>query len=204
MISPNKLLGSLIYRTREKLRKDKKFIRNVLNSPYGKNCFPNDEFNIMYYPGTISEIKNILFDIDKGMAMRSHKYPAFFSYMSVEENFDVYRTLVYNISIVGLTDKDWLTEQREEYVFDPVLRPIYEEFKNQINSHVAIVRYDNRIIPHRKYDVFTTGRVGEALVVEFPDWIDAIDLRNLTVRIPLCDDRYYSQIVEEYNKLTNL
>lgn len=199
MISANQLLGSLIYRTREALKKDKRFIKNLRSSPYGENYFLNGEFNIMYYPGTISEIKNILFDLDKSVAMRSHKYPAFFSYMSVEESFDKYRTLTYNISIVGLTDKDWKTEQRELFVFDPVLRPIYETFINQIKTHQAVVRYFESF--YRKYEVFTTGSIAEKLIVEYPDWIDAIDLRNLTIRTELCDDRYSENVIQEYNLL---
>lgn len=208
IISGNQLIGSLLYRTREALRKDDEFLEGLENGskcPYGSNYFVNGLFNIMHYPGTVSEIKNVLLTLDKGSAMRDHKYPACFNFVPRMENIDKginYTT--FNLAFTALTDKNWLTQQREHYVFESVLRPIYREFMNQCTRHRSIYPRPAQIPAHRKIEVFTTGNVSPGSLVAYPDWIDAIEIQNLQLNYRDCHFMEYDRVMEENNLLTIL
>lgn len=207
-ISGNQLIGSLLYRTREALRNNDEFLEGLQGSPdnpYGSNYFINGLFNIKHYPGTVSEIKNTLLGLDAGAAFRSHKYPACFNFVPRIEYIDNgvnYTT--FNLAFTALTDANWLTEQRERYVFDPVLRPIYREFMNQCKRHMSIYPRRAQIPAHRKIEVFTTGNVSPGSLVAYPDWIDAIEIQNLQLNYRDCHFHEYDRVIEENKLLTIL
>lgn len=206
-ISANQVIGSLIYRTREALRNDPKFLQNVrgVTSPYGVNYFPNGRFSIMHYPGTVEETKNTLLTLDKSEAIRAHKYPGVFNYEQKRRTTsEGYTTINFNLSFVAITDKNWLTEQREAYVFRPVLRPIFNEFLNQVKKAPFLFRKPQTGYPFTWYEVFTTGNYSETMFVPYGDWLDAIEVHNLQMTIKDCDYQYYKKAIEENNKLIEI
>lgn len=201
MLSGNELIGSLVYRTQNKLRENHKFIAGLNDVIYTTDYFRNGEFCLMYYPGTVSEIKNGLMALDNSQKTRNFKYPACFNYLPRIEVLNwPWWSITFNIAFAARTNKDWWTDQREKYVFDPVLRPIYHTFMEVIDSHPRI-RSSAVIENHRKIEVFTTGEVSPSTLVSYPDWIDAIEIQSLTLKIKDCDTQYDVDYKNEYKQL---
>lgn len=201
MISANKILGSIIYRTREALRKDKRFLNGLKDNPYSGNFFPNGNFNITHYPGTTQEIKNNLLTMDKDKALKEYKFPGIFNYESKRQDVSHNsRTIYYNIAIVAPVLSSWLTEQREKFVFDTVLRPIYNELLNQLKK-VPFIKSPYDYPTHTMYEVFSTGQDSNVTILSYGDWIDAIELHSVMVNVEECILERYKDIIEKENNL---
>jgi len=200
MISPIKVLGSIVYRTRESLIKDKKFL-NGLNVYF--QYFPENEFKLWHYPGTPNEISNTLLELSKTSEGNKYKFPALFNFHPIEQYMNGQNALfTYNLAFVARTLSSWTTEEREQYVFIPVLRPIYEEFFKQIRrSGYFMTGYSSDFITHRMYEVYTTGNNQDELIKgRYSDYVDAIEVHSLALNLNrLCDGEI--QLIEEQNNL---
>lgn len=200
IVSPNKIIGSLVYRTKMALNKDAGFVRNMLSYEYSQNVFVNNEFCFWHYPGTNNEISNVLLDIGKHPKGCYVKFPAIFNLHPIRQEKGDDIILHYNLAIVCYVNSSWTTEQRESQVFDRVLRPIYQEFMNQIQLCNYFIK-DYGIVPHTYYEIYTTGGNAGEILDLYGDYIDAIELHDLTLRLNqrLCKKDF--QIMEEENKL---
>lgn len=201
IVSQIKIIGALIYRTREALNEDKSFIERLSLYEFAPNCIVDGKINLWHYPGTPNEISNALTKIGEHPAGGLLKFPSFFNYQTVKQFKAGKRvTINYNIAIVAPVVNEWLTEQRESEVFDRLLRPIYEEFIRQVVKS----GWFNTELPypsHNYYEVFTTGGNQGILLERYGVHIDAIELHNisLTLRTNLCEKDL--KTIEEQNKL---
>lgn len=203
-ISPNQIIGSLLYRTRESLRSNPAFVEDAENSFFGANYFAFGKFNLLHMPGTIQEIKNNMFDLDKDQATRKYKFPALLNYeQKNRRSLDGIATIYFSFSFVSLTHKDWLTEERERNVFDPILRPIYREFIRQIKNAEYLKRGLYVNVPSMT-EIFTTGSYANTSMVEYNDWLDAIEVRNFELNYEDCDRPIWEKVIEENNKLIEI
>lgn len=203
IVSPNKIIGSLIYRTRKGLNGNSGFVKSMLDYEYSGNLFVNNEFSLWHYPGTNNEISNILLGISKHPKGALVKFPSIFNFHPIRQEKREDITLHYNLAIVCLVDSTWTTEQRESQVFDRVLRPIYEEFMKQVElCNYFIKGYGN--IPHTYYEIFTTGGNAGEIMDRYGDYIDAIEIHDLTVTLNsrLCQ-RDLILMEEENNLVTS-
>lgn len=197
MISANKIIGSLVYDARESLRNDDSFLSGLSVYDFKESCFANGEFNLWHYPATHNELSNILSQL--GQSPKQIKYPAVFNLNPIRQDrvgSDI--TIYFNLAIIAPVSSEWLTQEREEQVFIPLLRPIYNSLIEQTKKKGYIL---SRGFPqHRYYEVFTTGDTGGVLMERYGDFLDAIELQNLTLTIgKLCDKDL--ERIEEENRL---
>lgn len=82
------------------------------------------------------------------------------------------------------TKKEYLNEEREKVSFAKVLRPVYEAFIKSILASPDIINEYNGIVHHLYTENYRYGRKGvEADGKPFKDFIDAIEIKNLNVKI---------------------
>lgn len=187
MISPIKIIGSVLYRTREALNNDTVFI--AMAKEYKFDCFTGNRFNLWHYPGTGNEIGDVLQVMQKSYQSSKLKFPALFNFHPIEQDFSsLTPSFSYNMAFVASTKSDWTTEQREKFVFEPILRPIYREFLNQIvKSGYFLV--SGPYVNHRMFEVYTTGnQQDDKIKGRYTDYLDAIELHSLRLTLKrLCD-----------------
>lgn len=187
IVSPNDIIGSLVYRTREALNKNKQFIDQLAGYYYSPNCLINDKMNLWHFPGTHNEISNVLLKLGEAVNGSYLKFPAILNFHSIRQRIEGTEIEVhYNLAIVGSVKSTWTTQERESQLFRHLLRPIYEEFINQVNMY----RYFNLgygAPSHDYYEVFTTGGNSAQIKDMYGEYVDAIELHDLTIKIkPIC------------------
>lgn len=186
-IAPTKIIGSIVYRTREALRGDSIFLSKLEEYNYHSNCFLNGLFSFWHFPGTGEEISRVVQKLGESN-LGCVKYPSLFNFHPIRQNIGKETTYTYNLAFVSLTNSEWLTEEREEQVFAPLLRPLYNEFFNQVKRS-GYFKLGFGDIPHECYEVFTTGNNQDELIQgRYGDYIDAIEVHNLSLTLKkLCD-----------------
>lgn len=203
IISPNKIIGSLVYRTREALNNDASFMEIIKNYEFYPSCVYKDSFSLWHYPGTPNEISNVLIAMNKGKEGSKLKFPSVFNFQSIRQNKNGNSlTIYYNLAFVAPVVSTWLTQEREEQVFKPILRPIYEEFFRQITKS-GYFRSAYGFIPHDYYEVFTTGNNQDELIKgRYGDFIDAIEVHNIGLTIKRLCQKDLDTIEHENNLVT--
>ena len=197
MISPNKIMGALVYRTREALNKDKTFLANLVNYAYHRNCYDGERFTLWHYPGTGDEISAYLLELDK-VGYHRYKFPAVFNFQPIRQEVSRNPVVHYNLAIAGSVKSEWLTEQREAELFDNLLRPVYGELMRQIMASPWLLNGYN-LPPHDYYEVFTVGN-GNTMKDKYGEYVDAIELHDLAITLRnLCQ-----KDIDEINKENNL
>lgn len=202
IISPNKIIGSLTYRTRESLRKNNSFLKGLDKYQFRAELFNNELFNLWHIPGTFNEISNVFLELGKSEKFNL-KYPAIFNINPIRQiKNGQTNTSYFNLILVAPVLSEWLTQQREEEVFTPLLRPIYDEFIKQVIKSGYFI--DFGIPQHEYYEVFTTGNTGGVLLEKYGDHVDAIELHNLTLKLKNICGRDYDKIEYENNLVTEI
>ena len=205
MISTNKIIGSLVYRTREALDENDEFKEGLLKYPYHDNCLFDDHFHLWHFVGTHTEIANTLNKV-QGVNAHKVKFPAIFDFVPVREDISGQsRDITLNVAIAGIITNEDGTETREDNTHIPLLRPIYHEFMRQVKMS-GYFKLDQGISiwtagsyhRHTKYDVFTTGSTS-SFTERYGYYIDAIEIQELRLSIKqtLCDKDF--QLIEEEN-----
>lgn len=183
MISPNKIIGSLVYRTREAINKNWKVMEKIGGYYYCPNCLVDGHFWLWHYTGTNNEISNILLKIGTHPNGSYVKFPSFLSFQPVRQQKngnDV--TVNYNLAIVGSVNRNWTTEEREHQVFEKLLRPVYEEFMKQVQA-CKYFKKGYGMPAHTYYEIFTTGEASGEIIKRYGDCIDAIEIHNLILEL---------------------
>lgn len=82
------------------------------------------------------------------------------------------------------TRKEYINEEREKISFKRVLRPVYDAFIKSILASPDLVNEYKGIVSHLYTENYRYGRKGvEADGKPFRDFIDAIEIKNLNVKI---------------------
>ncbi|SHF49893.1 hypothetical protein [Dysgonomonas macrotermitis] len=202
ILSVNKIIGSAVYRTKETLNKNKSFIDGLSKYAYVDDCLFDDEFHLWYYPGTPDEISTILNQLNNIPEGQKLKFPAIINYNTFKQVKTDTGTSVYlSIAIVARTFSEWTTGGRDNKVFDPVLRPVYEAFIKSLKRRY-VSWGDGFIKPsHDYFEVFTTGQNKEVVENRYTDHLDVIELHNLKLIINESDCESYKEEIELENKL---
>lgn len=214
IISPNKIVGSLVYRTKQALNHNREFMSRIARYPYQDNCFANGEFNVWHYVGTPNEISRLLLDVSEDPNGSLIKFPCILDFKPNTEDYVridgiQFVRVNFKLAIAASSNSRWITEQREEVVFDPLLRPVYKEFMRQIVLAKDIFHFDGIVTPgvnyppHRKIEVYTTGDNQNVFVEWYGEVIDALEIHNLDlmVKTDLCA-RYRQEIEDQNSKVT--
>lgn len=140
---------------------------------------------ISYMHGNIKEIIQILAQKTANDTLRFQKYPLFILIEDItidRRTSNYYGVAPLEVIICNHTKKDYNSMQREDINFDPILRPLYQEFMFQLFKHKGFVIQNDMFIPHeyaeRKYwgeDDNTKNKLG--------DYIDAIHLTDLRITL---------------------
>lgn len=208
MISPNRIIGSLTYRTREALRNNKEFIENLKKYKFSPNCFIDNEFSLWHYPGAPQEISLVQNDLNKavinGESGSKYKFPSIFNFQSIRQHKEFDNNIIYyQLAFVARVESIWLTQTREAQTFDLLLRPVYLEFFNQIKkSGYFHLDYE---ITHDYYEIITTGEDKSKLIKDrYGDYIDAIEIHNLALKLKDTCKRDIDKIKKENDLVTKL
>lgn len=204
IVSPNKLVGMLVYRTREALNQNHVFMRNLKNYEYYPNCVVNGKFNLWHYVGTPTEISGSILNKKSPLV----KFPCILDFKPNTEDYIRFDSIQYirtnfRLAIAASSFSNWTTEQREVEVFEIVLRPVYEEFIRQIRKANNVFEIGFGIPDHRKVEVYTTGNNKDSFVEWYGETIDAIELHNLNLNVTgeMCA-RYRQEIEDQNSKVT--
>ena len=203
MISPNLLIGSSIYKTSENLSKNRSFMSNVVNYPFHEDCVIDGKLSLWHYPGTPNEIANTLTNISKDNDIdKLVKFPSFFTFHPIRQDINGSNRIIhFNLAITAKTHSKWTTRQREKYVFDTLLRPIYNEFIDVVSRSVYFKNLSG-VPPHAMYENYTTGGKEGLLIERYGDNIDAIEIHNLALTVnPLLCERDFLAMEAENSKI---
>lgn len=203
MFSTNRLVGAAVYRTRKALNASKAFMKAVESYDFAPNCLYDNTFHMWHFPGTHAEISRVMHQMSKTVETNKMKFPCIMNFLPVKEDIiNPSRSgglvqVRLNLAICAITSSGWLTQMRELKVFDPILRPVYSEFINQI-SRMPYIQHGHGIPQHSKVEIYTTGANAGQIFDRYDEHIDAIEIVNLqlTYNPALCD-KYFQQMADE-------
>lgn len=210
MISPNKIMGSLVYRTAQALNDNADFMEALQAKdangayvyPFVENILSDGKFHLWHYPGTHEEISASLLALGGLPNGERIKFPSILNFHPIDQRkTGQVNTIHFTLAIAARTSSQWTTEQRETSVFDPLLRPIYGEFMEQVINYPHF-RLDYGIPPHSCIEIFTTGKNAQAVTDRYGEHIDAIELHNFYVDVAEICDRDYRVIEYENSAVT--
>lgn len=148
-----------------------------------------------FMAGHPQELNIRLLEKEKDSVFKYQRYPVIILRLDAEEpiikkvkNFNL------NIGILHYTDKNYTREQRDEFVFKPILLPLYVEFIKQLKASRIFMWPGNLNIPdHRPINRYYWGTQGSENTGNvkniFTDPIDAVEIVNLKINrgITRCD-----------------
>lgn len=103
--------------------------------------------------------------------------------ISFSMNGERRQVVIPSIVIAYITDITWTSKQREQYTFEPVLRPVYYELLRQISRNPNFVVYDPHTdIAHTRIERKYWGTDDDTKEV-FTCPVDAIELTNVTITV---------------------
>lgn len=98
-----------------------------------------------------------------------------------------------SILIACSSRKEWNNEERKEYSFENILRPIYNAFMAALNGHTQVEKNYDGSMPHVYSENYSFGKYGAytASGDAVSEPIDAIEIRDLEIKVnyPNCTTR---------------
>ena len=207
-MTPNEIIGSLVYRTCGALNGNASFMEAVKGYYYSPALVNDGVFHLWHFPGTAQEISHVFQYLSKDTQIGSMlKFPAILNFQGVIQEHNVQGTgltiLRYNLAIITPVRSEWTTQQREEQAYKLVLRPIEREFIRQIQSfrhfqkQMGDYSYTSLYVP-------TTGKaLNSVMKIMYGDFIDAIEMPNLVIKVLKTCDGMSDIIIEESRKVTD-
>ncbi len=136
--------------------------------------------------GNKIEIANRLLEKDSDKVYKYQKYPLIALNMPFTEqvNSDGLTELSLNVAVMNFTETTYISEERYQQVFVPILEPLYELFLQKVQESGLF-----NIIgtpEHTRIDRLfwgSNGEVPESSEYVFNDPLDAIELVNLELKI---------------------
>lgn len=157
-----------------------KYIQDILQTEVNRIRKELGLQNLTFYYSTLNEFIDHLAKLGN----QSERYPFFFVNSNrVTYNFEKNDCIcsVENIIIATLSDPKWTATERDKESFKPYITPIYEEFECGMkkNREISIHSYGDLYIHYFYGKEGVTGYEG----LIFPDFIDAMQLKNYKFRI---------------------
>jgi hypothetical protein len=135
--------------------------------------------------GHRQEIANRLNMKDKDKLYKFQKYPLFVLRLDFPEDVtaDYVHNVSLNMAILAFTDKNYRAEDRYEYIFKPILMPLYFEFFEALQNSSELMNIGR--IEHTKIDrmYFGVEELSRNTAHIFNDPLDAIELQNLNLKL---------------------
>lgn len=161
---------------------------DIAYTDYNEEVHEEHEPNIGYVFGNTQYIKTYLDEMSKGQYGTDEKLPLIALFTPVVEdrnNPDYHAVVKVNILIACKTNRDWSNEQRRDYSFASVLRPIYARFIEELKADGRFDFGYKEAIRHSYSENYSYGKYGAFTSTgdEVSEPIDAIDIRNLELKI---------------------
>lgn len=161
---------------------------DVAYTDYCEQVHEEHEPNIGYVFGNTQYIKTYLDEMSKGKYGTDEKLPLIALFTPVVEdrnNPDYHAVVKVNILIACKTNRDWSNEQRRDYSFAGVLRPIYDRFLEELKADGRLDFGYKGAVRHSYSENYSYGKYGAFTSTgdEVSEPIDAIDIRNLELKI---------------------
>ncbi len=161
---------------------------DVAYTDYCEQVHEEHEPNIGYVFGNTQYIKTYLDEMSKGKYGTNEKLPLIALFTPVVEdrnNPDYHAVVKVNILIACKTNRDWNNEQRRDYSFAGVLRPIYDRFLEELKADGRLDFGYKGAVRHSYSENYSYGKYGAFTSTgdEVSEPIDAIDIRNLELKI---------------------
>lgn len=168
------LLGSLVYRTYQALKKDPDFIHTICQD----SSNPDPLFSLNYYVGERQDILSLM------KQERREKEEYQFSLLNIEPYTNRGGNPVnFDLALTGSVSQEKYTEEEEKEFFIHLLRPVYTEFMQQLtlSSYCCIPQ---GVYPsHNYYEIYSTGENGGFLLERYGERTEAIEIHQL--KLPL-------------------
>jgi hypothetical protein len=200
VISPVKLIGSLVYRTREALNKNPCFPEQIKQYEF-YDAITDDEGKIQlwHYPGTVEEISKRYLSY-RDFASCKLKFPAVFNYQGTSlRKSGGLTTIRFDLVFVAPVDSLWTTVQQDDNVFSPVLRDICAEFFNQVKKHRHF-RLPVAGLAYELHEIYLNNtKTAEDVQKTYGEHMNAIQVAGLQLPVAdICEKELLS--MEEENK----
>ena len=131
------------------------------------------------------EIVNTLMEKDRNDIWKLKKYPAIFLFMPVTESRNEFESeCEVNLVFVTDTKPEWKAKDRDQYVFEPVLIPLYNSFMANLkkSSELYISQADTHEFTKHYY--WGSSQTGANVA---NDYADAIEVKGLKIKLyPTC------------------
>lgn len=138
---------------------------------------------VYYMYGHPMEINNRLQKLTDSPTEGSKKFPLIILFTDITIDKSVvgfYGSVSLRMLIANFTLPEYISEQRTEINFKPILHPIKKELINQIDRHDRFT-YEDELI-YKETDMYYYGsEINKANI--FNDRIDAIELRDIKLNI---------------------
>lgn len=144
---------------------------------------------INYQYGHPKELIGTLAQLDKSAQLKFTKYPLVYLYMDFGEDrnkmLGSYATVNLNIILLHQTQDVYKMQERMEYVFKPVLYPIYYALLNAITLHPYVNEGNPQELKHKMFirGYWGQERIGGTDGNNLNDYVDAMDITNLQFTI---------------------
>ncbi|MDR0575641.1 MAG: hypothetical protein LBG96_16740 [Tannerella sp.] len=202
-MTANEIIGSLVYRTNNALNRNSRFLTELKGYRYYPAIVSDDKLHLWHFCGTGLEISQAFQVLPNDSAIGSLKFPAVMNFQGVlQGHYSGYTVCRYNLAIVAPVFQDWTTQEREEQVYKKVLKPIEDEFIRQISR---FPHFQNPVgnFPYNSTYIPTTGNaLNSVMKVRYGDYIDVIELPNLSIKVLSACDGMSDLIVSESKKVT--
>lgn len=109
---------------------------------------------IQYEYGHLPDVRERL--ISKGKVLEGSRFPmivVFEDFRTDHSKVGVTGISRLSIILLALSNKNYTRQQREEKTFEPILRPMYELFKQQLKLSGKFMIYDVTTIKHTQVDL---------------------------------------------------
>lgn len=143
---------------------------------------------INYVFGNARYVKDRLDELSECPSGNVQKFPliALFCPFNEQRNsLDYYTKAKVRILIACATRRDWSNEQRRDYSFENILRPIYRAFLNALEEDGRFDFGYADIIAHEYSENYSYGKYGALTGTgeEVSEPIDAINITNLELTV---------------------
>jgi len=155
-----------------------------------------DPFHVYFDYGHVTEVTRNLTQKDLSISQKNKKYPLIWLVMDFEEEAGTIDDNYCNLPALQLflcmpSRAEISTDERMQLNFFPRLYPMYIELLNQIDASGYFNLLNPLNIPHKRIlRPYWDGKEGTGLSNYFNDFIDAIQIRNLTLQVneSVCDE----------------
>ena len=206
-MTPNEIIGSLVYRTNNALNNNASFLEKIKAYRYYPAITHDEKLHLWHFPGTNQEISQVFKTLSGNSLNGSElKFPAVINFQSVMQEHELFPGITvnrYNLAIIAPVLDTWTTQQREAQVYKLVLKPIEDELIRQIGMFRHFQKPVGRF-PYKSVYVPTTGHsLNSVMKMQYGDFLDAIELPNLSIKVLETCESMSNIIIEENKKVTD-